>query len=150
MEKKVIRCLFVGYDGQRKGWRCFDPTTKKFYTSQDAVFDEASSWWSSNNDVLPDTEVFKEALDDSHVQLTLKDDGASDSDQNAQVGAGQNPWHTGVYQRHEEGDSNQPQVEDALRRSTRPRKPNPRYANAAIVEADQKEPETFEEAFQNV
>ncbi|GKB48852.1 retrovirus-related pol polyprotein from transposon TNT 1-94, partial [Tanacetum coccineum] len=70
--------------------------------------------------------VFKEALEDSHVQLTLRDDEASDK-----------------------GDPNQPQVEDALRRSTRTRKPNPKYVNAAIVETDQKEPDTFEEAFQN-
>ncbi|GKA56164.1 indole-3-acetic acid-amido synthetase GH3.17 [Tanacetum coccineum] len=95
MEKRAVRCIFVGYDGQRKGWRCFDPTTRKCYTSRDVVFDEASSWWSSNNDVLPDSEVFKEALEDSHVQLTLKGDEASDSDQNAEVRAGQNPWHTG-------------------------------------------------------
>ncbi|GJY60112.1 PLAC8 family protein [Tanacetum coccineum] len=115
-----------GYDGQRKGWRCFDPTTRKCYTSRDVVFDEASSWWSSNNDVLLDSGVFKEALEDSHVQLTLRDDEASDK-----------------------GDPNQPQVEDALRRSTRTRKPNPKYVNAAIVETDQKEPDTFEEAFQN-
>ena len=54
-----------------------------------------------------------------------------------------------MYQRHEEGEPNQPEVENGLRRSTRTRKPNPKYANAAIVETDPKEPETFEEAFQN-
>jgi hypothetical protein len=25
-EKKAIRCIFVGYDDARKGWRCCDPT----------------------------------------------------------------------------------------------------------------------------
>ncbi|GKF30850.1 hypothetical protein Tco_0100648 [Tanacetum coccineum] len=68
---------------------------------------------------------------------------ASDSDQHAEVWVGQNPWHRGVYQRHEEDDPNQPQVENALRRLTRTRKPNPKYVNAAIVETDQKEPDTF-------
>ncbi|GKC55148.1 TIR-NBS resistance protein [Tanacetum coccineum] len=96
-----------------------------------------------------DSGVFKEALEDSHIQLTIRDDEASDSDQHAEVRVGQNPWHTGVYQRHEEDDPNQPQVENALRRSTRTRKPNPKYANVAIVETDRKEPDTFEEAFQN-
>lgn len=33
MDKKAIRFIFVGYDSQRKGWRCCDPTTGKCYTS---------------------------------------------------------------------------------------------------------------------
>ena len=33
MDKKVIRCIFIGYDNQRKGWRCGDPTSGKCYTS---------------------------------------------------------------------------------------------------------------------
>nr|GEW40517.1 retrovirus-related Pol polyprotein from transposon TNT 1-94 [Tanacetum cinerariifolium] len=99
MEKRAVRCIFIGYDVQRKGWR---------------------------------------------------DDEASDTDQHAEVRADQNPWHTCVYQRHEKDDPNQSQVENALRRSTRTCKPNPKYANVAIVETDQKEPDTFEEAFQNI
>ena len=42
-DKKAIRCIFIGYDNQRKGWKCCDPTTGKCYTSRDVVFDEASS-----------------------------------------------------------------------------------------------------------
>lgn len=44
-------CIFVGYDQQRL--RCIDPTTKS--VSPHVVFDEASSWWSSENVVLPDS-----------------------------------------------------------------------------------------------
>lgn len=29
MDKKVVRCIVVGYDNQRKGWRCCDPTSEK-------------------------------------------------------------------------------------------------------------------------
>jgi hypothetical protein len=56
LEKKAIRCIFVGYDEQKKGWRCVDPTTDKAYISRHVVFDEASSWWSTEKVVLPDTE----------------------------------------------------------------------------------------------
>lgn len=45
LEKKAIRCIFTGYDEQKKGWRCVDPTTNKAYVSLHVVFDEASSWW---------------------------------------------------------------------------------------------------------
>lgn len=56
LEKKAIRCIFTGYDEQKKGWRCVDPTTNKAYVSLHVVFDEASSWWSTENVVLPDSE----------------------------------------------------------------------------------------------
>ncbi|KAE8734204.1 PLAC8 family protein [Hibiscus syriacus] len=61
----------------------------------------------------------------------------------------QNPWQTGVYQqRNEEGGPSETEEsipQSQLRRSTRIRRPNPKYANAAIIE-EATEPETFEEA----
>ena len=33
----------MGYDNQRKGWKCCDPTTGKCHTSRNMIFDEASS-----------------------------------------------------------------------------------------------------------
>ncbi|KAE8708930.1 hypothetical protein F3Y22_tig00110332pilonHSYRG00561 [Hibiscus syriacus] len=61
----------------------------------------------------------------------------------------QNPWQTGVYQQpNEEGGPSETEKsipQSQLRRSTRIRMPNPKYANAAIIE-EATEPETFEEA----
>src|SRR6185369_10863546 len=59
-EKKAIRCIFVGYDDARKGWRCCDPTTGKCHTSRNVVFDEASAWWSSEKVELPDSKGLEE------------------------------------------------------------------------------------------
>ncbi|KAE8728709.1 hypothetical protein F3Y22_tig00004111pilonHSYRG00116 [Hibiscus syriacus] len=65
----------------------------------------------------------------------------------------QNPWQTGVYQQpNEEGGPSETEEsipQSQLRRSTRIRRPNPKYANAAIIE-EATEPETFEEASKNV
>ena len=55
LDKRAMRCIFVGYDYRRKGWRCCDPSTGKIYISRDVIFDEASSWWSNENVVLPDS-----------------------------------------------------------------------------------------------
>ena len=140
MDKKAVRCIFVGYDSQRKGWRCCDPTTGKCYTSRNVVFDEVSSWWSANNEVLPD---FRDVGQSSQTQLKIDEPEATDDDPDG--GVSQTPWQTGVHHRQIDGDD---QV--LLRRSARARKPNHKYANAAIVEdADAKEPETFEEASQS-
>ncbi|KAG6492870.1 hypothetical protein ZIOFF_047838 [Zingiber officinale] len=43
LDAKAIKCIFVGYDEQRKGWRCMDPTTNKCVVSRDVIFDEISS-----------------------------------------------------------------------------------------------------------
>ncbi|RVW66752.1 Retrovirus-related Pol polyprotein from transposon RE1 [Vitis vinifera] len=63
----------------------------------------------------------------------------------------QSPWQTGVHgQPSEEGEPSETEAPIPLRRSARTKKPNPKYANVAIVEdANAKEPETFAEAFQN-
>ncbi|KAE8723067.1 PLAC8 family protein [Hibiscus syriacus] len=61
----------------------------------------------------------------------------------------QNPWQTGVYQQpNEEGGPSETEEsipQSQLRRSTRIRRPNPKYANASIIE-EATELETFEEA----
>jgi hypothetical protein len=69
-EKKAIRCIFVGYDDARKGWRCCDPTTGKCHFSRNVVFDEASAWWSPEKVALPEShdlvEVPEEIQEESH------------------------------------------------------------------------------------
>ena len=70
-EKKTIRCIFVGYDTERKGWRCCDPTTHQCYTSHNMVFDEASSWWSRDTAMLPSSGNLEENL---QQKLSTEDD----------------------------------------------------------------------------
>lgn len=59
LEKKVVRCIFTGYDSERKGWRCVEPNTRKCHVSRNVVFDEASSWWSLEHTALPDSKEFE-------------------------------------------------------------------------------------------
>lgn len=40
LRSKYSKKLDVGYDSERKGWRCCDPTTNRCYTSRNVVFDE--------------------------------------------------------------------------------------------------------------
>ena len=87
----------------------------------------------------------------SQIRLSLDETKDFDNEGNVEGGVTESPWQTGVYQQlSNEDESGRPEARTPLRRSTRIRKPNPKYANAAIVEeADTKEPETFEETFQH-
>ncbi|KAH0642624.1 hypothetical protein KY290_034211 [Solanum tuberosum] len=102
MDKNVVRCIFVGYDSQRKGWRCCDLSMRKCYTSRNVIFDEVSSWWSSNKETLPDSNVLKDVLDSSHIQLSLDEAEAEVNEDTVKEGVTQNPWQTGLYQQPSE------------------------------------------------
>ncbi|KAE8704364.1 PLAC8 family protein [Hibiscus syriacus] len=127
------------------------------YTSRNVVFDEASSWWSSENEVLPDSREFGDKLlqkmEEHVVQLQTSSDESKDPNgDDVEQRVTQNPWQTGVYQQpNEEGGPSETEEsipQSQLRRSTRIRRSNPKYANAAIIE-EVTESETFEEASQS-
>ena len=64
LDQKSIRCIFVGYPSNCKGYKLYNPETKKFLRSRDVVFMESSFGHSSfegqeqNVDQLIDKEYF--------------------------------------------------------------------------------------------
>ena len=88
----------------KKGGIFFDTSTGKCYTFWNVIFDETSSWLPSNKQNLSDSNVLKDVLDSSHVQLSL--DEAEDEANNdiAEKGVAQNFWQIGVYQHQSETD----------------------------------------------
>ncbi|KAG6527483.1 hypothetical protein ZIOFF_009586 [Zingiber officinale] len=150
-DKKAIRCIFVGYDSQRKGWKCCDPTSERCYTSRNVVFDEASSWWTTEKEVFPESKDLEDKVQQKMREHIVQLQSGSDelggpNDNDAEQRVAQSPWQTGIYQ-HPNEEERPNEVEELtpqsqLRRSTRTRRPNPKYANTAIVE-EAVEPETF-------
>ena len=100
---------------------------------------------------ITDSDVLKDVLQSSQIQLSFDETIGTDGGGDIEEDAPQSPWQTGVYQlRSKEGQPIEAETLTSPRKSTRIRKPNPKYANVAIVEeADAKEPKTLEEAFQN-
>ena len=52
LDAKAKKCIFVGYDERKKGWKCMDPATHKSVVSRDVVFDELSAYYSKDKDKL--------------------------------------------------------------------------------------------------
>ena len=47
LDDNSVKCIFVGYSVETKGYRLYNPLTKKLIISRDVVFDEKSAWnWS--------------------------------------------------------------------------------------------------------
>jgi hypothetical protein len=43
LNPKVEKCIFIGYSLKQKGYKCFNPSTRKLQVSRDVVFDEMVS-----------------------------------------------------------------------------------------------------------
>jgi hypothetical protein len=40
LDPKVEKCIFIGYSLEQKGYKCFNPSTRKLQMSRDVMFDE--------------------------------------------------------------------------------------------------------------
>ena len=45
LDLRAQKCVFVGYSSTQKGYRCYHPTTRKFYVSADVVFHESEPFF---------------------------------------------------------------------------------------------------------
>ncbi|MCO5561122.1 hypothetical protein L7F22_014743 [Adiantum nelumboides] len=45
MEPKAVKCIFLGYPVEKKGYNCYDPTTRQVYVSRDVRFCEHEPWY---------------------------------------------------------------------------------------------------------
>ena len=44
LDPKSEKYLLVGYSLEEKGYKCYNPSTRKVRVSRDVVFDESASW----------------------------------------------------------------------------------------------------------
>ena len=49
LDPYAIKCVFLGYGNQQKGYRCYDPTTRRLYTTMDVTFLETEIFFSPHN-----------------------------------------------------------------------------------------------------
>ena len=75
MDARSIKCVFLSYPDERKGYKCYDPSTRRVYISRDVVFDEKDSWYGSKKEVMvPDIDkpyVQREQVEHRRVSETI-------------------------------------------------------------------------------
>ena len=45
LDPKSEKCVLVGYSYEQKGYKCYNPPTKKVRVNRDVVFNESASWY---------------------------------------------------------------------------------------------------------
>ncbi|CAL9013514.1 unnamed protein product [Prunus brigantina] len=120
LEPRAIRCVFLGYATTQKGYRCYHPSSKKMFITQDVIFHENEMFFGSptsslqgeyrSSEVLTrdNTEVLtfdyshvarnelheEQPLQSSHLEYTAPREGQQstcDGDQLTTSGDGQQP-----------------------------------------------------------
>jgi len=49
LDPKSIKCIFLGYSPHQKGYKCYSPKYKKFFTSMDVTFLEHQPYYPKPN-----------------------------------------------------------------------------------------------------
>ena len=45
LDTRALKCVFVGYGSQQKGYKCYHPPSQKFYVTMDVTFSENSCYF---------------------------------------------------------------------------------------------------------
>ena len=46
LDPRAVKCIFIGYASDKKGYRCYHPQSRRVYTSMDVTFHETDSFYS--------------------------------------------------------------------------------------------------------
>ena len=84
LDPKSEKCILIGYSLEQKGYKCYNPSTRKARTSRDVVFDESASWYAlekpliltplgeeSTDTALEDEDRLTRMLEDSPISTRL-------------------------------------------------------------------------------
>jgi hypothetical protein len=55
-EPRAEKCVFLGFGMHQKGYKCYNPNTRKFFTTMDIVFLESEYFFKGNNSIQEEIE----------------------------------------------------------------------------------------------
>ena len=62
LDARALKCVFVGYGGHQKGYKCYHPPTGKYYVTMDVTFFEDMSYYTSSDTALQGEHSYFEEL----------------------------------------------------------------------------------------
>ena len=84
LDEKSVKCIFVGYCSQSKGYKLYNPVSGKIIVSRNVVFDEKASW------------TWRVSEDGALVEISSESEVAQSEDQqpSVQIPASPTPSHS--------------------------------------------------------
>ena len=78
LDPKSEKCILVGYSLEKKGYKCFNPSTQKVHVSRDVVFDESAPWYKPEPTPLePYTANLKYTEDNDQLRFIFEENPIS-------------------------------------------------------------------------
>ena len=59
MDPRDVKCIFIGYVDEKKGYSCLNLQTKDMFTSRNVVFVEIESWHKSSATIIDDRDTMR-------------------------------------------------------------------------------------------
>ncbi|KAK9924400.1 hypothetical protein M0R45_032769 [Rubus argutus] len=75
LDARALKCVFVGYGGYQKGYKCYHPPTRRYYVTMDVTFFEDMSYFSSSDTALQGENSYFEEL--YHIEVHLETEAPS-------------------------------------------------------------------------
>ncbi|RDX79103.1 hypothetical protein CR513_40512, partial [Mucuna pruriens] len=70
LDPKVVKCVFIGYPSNKKGFKCYHPLSRRFFVSMDVTFHETQSFFGESYlEVEPVIESLPFLTQDVQVQV---------------------------------------------------------------------------------
>ena len=60
LDPRAAKCIFLGYASTQKGYKCFNPITKKLVVSRDVRFEESTPWYTDRIEVDGKGELYSD------------------------------------------------------------------------------------------
>ena len=90
LDHRALKCIFVGYSGKQKGYKCWCPAEKRMFVSMDVVFKEHESFYGEPADLA---DVFPELFNNNILDTDCDIGGGKMQEDN---GAARNDMIVGV------------------------------------------------------
>ena len=66
LDPRALKCMFVGYSGKQKGYKCWCPSERRMFVSMDVVFREHESFYGEPTDL---SDVFPDLFTDKNLDV---------------------------------------------------------------------------------
>ncbi|KAL1220953.1 Retrovirus-related Pol polyprotein from transposon TNT 1-94 [Cardamine amara subsp. amara] len=151
LEPKSVKCMFIGYSTTQKGYKCYNPPTKRMYVSREVKFVEEKGYfdrrdWNNVEDLVTPVEsastlrVILEGIAPrvdyvERVETEESDSVDSEADLVGNIGDEESPsvaHDPDLVETEAEEESKEEEVVPPLRRSTRMRFPPENWKNTRV------------------